>query len=922
MDINSSSNMSKKNINSNNINNMSKKTRKKSSKENWDNVLNTPLWTSPKRNSNNNDSKADPFGSSLGSASKYIERSLFDLDELISQRKKELNSIRQQSSRLDDTFKINSNSSSNGNNKSIKTKSTEKSGSSGSKRLKSIKSDDYNNIDNILTSPSIDNGNMNAVGFTDYTPMTSSSSNAPSTNPTPDALFTSSVETSPTDSPLMVKISRFALNDLHNREKIITQQLKEANSRVNYLELCNSDKDIHIESLTVALTEIQTIKDEMETEAAIKINKFKEEISLLKSHLKSRDEDYYRMHAEVNSNNSTSYEMEAQLLAFRQQIEELQETIKENEELHEKYAALEAKVKENEELHKKYAALEARLLAKDDDLNKKLLESQNTIDEYKHREKEIKDLFDITAIKVEELKAKADHYHKLCKEYKKKMRYFENEVRSYEKSLNEAETRASAAVNKLIEIETKHLQEKTNKADKKDDDDDDDDDEVLLLTKKVKDAEDACLLFKGLYEEAVRENERWVAKVQQLEATVLMLDGEKKVLEGSIFELEVTIAKSEQEYEVTKEAAKDLAKVTASLEKAKKKNKELKAGLATMANAHDSTIGTNSTLLNQVLALQDTIEAKDEQINNLNIKIQAISQEEEEMAEVFLLRDKELEQLKISYDERERDLDQLQCALQQAEDRIESLEDELDGILMEKLNSTNSNTPTSNTSPNPFATPYNKHNDSNPNTNDKNNSNNGEEYFYVDDDQDIDETLLLVNEAEDAFKKGNLHLAVKKYKEAGLKGNQSLQPFQSFLKFLHQYYQYYQYYDHLGIQSIQRGKDDDKETKKQLKELVNRCLQNAEGINNQISNTDSPRNSPRNSPKKTISSDSNQSLSNDTDQSATEYNWIKPLVIVTAIGTIFMIGIFFALISYFEANRPNMKPTYIWPHDITDIDDL
>jgi len=103
-----------------------------------------------------------------------------------------------------------------------------------------------------------------------------------------------------------------------------------------------------------------------------------------------------------------------------------------------------------------------------------------------------------------------------------------------------------------------------------------------------------------------------------------------------------------------------------------------------------------------------------------------------------------------------------------------------------------------------------------------------------------------------------------------------------------------------------------------LKELVNRCLQNAEGINNQINSTDSPRNSP----KKTTSSDSNQSLSNDTDQSATKYNWIKPLVIVTVIGTIFMIGIFFALIAYFEANRPNMKPTYIWPHDITDIDDL
>jgi len=765
--------MSKKNINSINSNSMSKKTSKKISskelKENWGNVLNTPVWTSPKRNNNSNSNDnfhVDPFGSSLGSASKYIERSLFDLDELISQRKKELSSIRQQSSRLDDTFKINSNT--NSNSKNIKTKSTEKSGSSGSKRLKSTKPDD----DNILTSPSIDNGNFNAVGFTDYTPMTSSSSNAPSTNPTPDALFTSSVETSPTDSPLMVKISRFALNDLHNREKIITQQLKEANSRINYLELCNSDRDIHIESLTVALTEMQTIKDEMEADAVIKANKFKEEISLLKSNLKSRDEDYYRMHAEVNSNNSTSYEMEAQLLAFRQQIEELQETVKENEELQEKYTALEVKVKENEELHKKCAAFEAKLLVRDDDLNKKLLESQNTIDEYKHREKEIKDLFDVTAIKVEELKAKADHYHKLCKDYKKKMKYFENEVRSYEKSLNEAETRASTAVNKLIEIETKHLQEKTTDADKKDDDD-----EMLLLTKKVKDAEDACLLFKGLYEEAVRENERWVAKVQQLEATVQMLDGEKKVLEGSIFELEVTIAKSEQEYEVTKEAAKDLAKVTASLEKAKKKNKELKAGLAAMANAHDSTNSTNSTLLNQVLALQDTIEAKDEQINILNIKIQTISTQEEDIAEAYLSRDKELEQLKISYEERERDMDQLQCALQQAENRIESLEDELDGILMEKLNSTKSNTPTSSTSPNPFATPYNKHHDSNPNTNEKNNTSNYEEYFYVNDDQDIDETLLLVNEAEDAFKKGNLHLAVKKYKEAGLKGNRLLQSF-------------------------------------------------------------------------------------------------------------------------------------------------
>ena len=88
-----------------------------------------------------------------------------------------------------------------------------------------------------------------------------------------------------------------------------------------------------------------------------------------------------------------------------------------------------------------------------------------------------------------------------------------------------------------------------------------------------------------------------------------------------------------------------------------------------------------------------------------------------------------------------------------------------------------------------------------------------------------------------------------------------------------------------------------------MKEVVNRCLQNAEGINNQIKCTDIP-------------------LKSDTNESDTKYDWIKPLVIVTIIGTIFMIGIFFALIAYFEANRPNMQPKYTWPHDITDNDDL
>ena len=770
-----------------------KKTSALLSKENV-NVLNTPIWTSPKRStgtgkiSSNNDNDNDddkPFGSSLGSASKYIEQSLADLDGLIAQRRKELSSMRISSIRLEDHSKST-------NNNTKRSKSTEKV-TSGSKKVPSTK------VDDVLTSPSytiFSNTTGNApISYSEYTPMTSS--NPLSSNPTPDTanatgiyyhllslslLSSSLVDTSPSDSPLkMVKISRFALNDFHNREKVITQQLKEANGRISYLEVCNSDKDIHIESLSVALTEMQTIRTEMEVDASAKATMYKHEISKLRSLLKQKEDECTRLHTEAatirsevdhrsndddHASNVRIYELEALLLEHQQQVNDLKEH------------AVDA-----EELQKRCTTLEARLLAVSDydDITKRLADAQSMVIEYKTREKELKDLFDVTVGKVDELKAKGDHYYKLCKDYKKKNKYFENEISSYEKSLSDAEGRAKEAVNKLIEIEMKRSQEETHKGTEVADDN------LLLLTKKVKDAEDACLLFKGLYEEAVKENERWVIRSQQLETAAQTLEEEKKVLEGTIFELEVTIAKSEQEFETSKEAMKDLAKVTSALEKTKKKNRELKAGLASLSTAHDSTSTTNSTLLNQIVALQDTIDAKDEQITNLHSNLQKVMAREEEIATAYLQRDRDYEQLQVTADERGNEIEELQSELEGAEERIEALQNELDSVLMEKQTTITSTpttphtptttTPISSSSPNPFATPFNKHIDSNPNTNDNNhntnnndNNNNTNDDDTTNDDPDIDETLSLVNEAEGAFKSGNLYLALDKYKAAGFKG--------------------------------------------------------------------------------------------------------------------------------------------------------
>lgn len=750
----------------------------KLSKENV-NVLNTPIWTSPKRNDKKVDI-GDPFEGSLDSASKHIEKSLTDLDDLISQRKKELNSIRLTKLNLDE----------NG----IKSIKSNKS-SSGSKRIKSTKKSD-----NDSTSPSIDTPSTN--GF-NISPI---SSNAP----TPIPFISSSVDTSPNDSPLMVKISRYALNDLYNREKSYTQSLKEANSRISYLELCHNDKDIHIESLNITITEMQAIRAEMEIDASIKENKFKEEINILKSRLKSRDD--------INTNSVSI------------------------EDYHQKLNELSGKTEENEILRKKCASLESKLVSRDNELIKKLTDSYRVVEEYKHREKELKALFDGTITKVEELKLKGDHYYKLCKDYKKKIKVFENGIK-------EAEARAKDT----------NRQQNTN-------DDDNYNEDLLLLTKKVKDTEEACLLFKGLYEEAVQENEVWVMKMRQLEASALVLDEEKKALECTIFELEVSRAETEQELETARN----------DLEKVKNKSKKMKAGLASMADVHDETNSTN--------ALLSIIKEKDDELNNLNLNIQRVLLQEEDLANAYLEKDKDFEELQISYYE-------LEQRLQKATVRINSLEDELDGVIMEKLGDTKSytpiSTPASNSSPNPFATPYNKH-DATPNTNDKNNFTIENNCATCTDDQDIEETLLnlLVSEAEDAYKANKFSLAVQKFKEAGLK----------------------------GIQIIQQGSSTDKETKQQLKELISRCLQNAEGISNQMkSGSDSS------STKKIISSDCKNKEGSGKSEQKSEFNFVKPLIIIAVVGTIFMIGIFIALIARFEANRPDLKPKYIWPHEIDEL---
>lgn len=110
------------------------------------------------------------------------------------------------------------------------------------------------------------------------------------------------------------------------------------------------------------------------------------------------------------------------------------------------------------------------------------------------------------------------------------------------------------------------------------------------------------------------------------------------------------------------------------------------------------------------------------------------------------------------------------------------------------------------------------------------------------------------------------------------------------------------------------------------------CLQNAEGINRQIGDPASTTSSAmkRSSKKKSPvrNSNINSSITDTTDTTDTadttdttdapSYNWIKTLIIVTVIGTIIMIGIFFALIARFEASRPGMRPKYTWPHEMED----
>lgn len=788
------------------------------SKENV-NVLNTPVWTSPKRNSsrnNNNSSKLNEENN--GPSSKHIENSLFDLNEMISQRMKELSSIR---------------SKSRNDNFTLSNKSAEKT-SSGNKSVKVLRKENE-----VLTPSESKN---------DYAPIISS-------NSTPDSLlFPSTTETSPNDSPLMVKISRFALNDLHNREKVISQQLKEANYRISYLEGCSKDKDIHIESLNIALEEMQTIHAEMEIDAASKHL----EVTSLKTQLKSRNDIYHHLNEEVNVSSAANQEIEAQLANFQRQVEELKE-----------------KAKNNEDLQKKCSRLEAKLAAFSDydELCEKVVNSQNTIDGYKSREKELKDLFDGTTVKVDELKAKADHYHKVSKDYKKKIKYFENEIISYEKSLAEAEAKIKESANKVLEMESIRMQEKEKF----------ENEDILLSETKTKETE--YLLFKGLYEEAVQENERWVLKVKQQEEAIQIVEAEKNMLEGTVFDLEVSVAKLEKDLEEAYSAKAELVNKNVTLDKAKKKIKDLKAGLVTIANAHDDSNTANSSLLSQIISLQETIDIKEEEINNLTYQLNMSIGREEELAQGFLLREEELKDLEVS--------------LRKAEERVEVLQDELDLILMEKLsssaNSSNKNTPSITpssfsapndfSSPNPFATPYNKVDNSNPNTNDDNGTNIDRYTAHPDDQEDIDETLALVNEAEDAFKAGNLYLSVEKYKQAGLK----------------------------GIQSIKNDEATDIETKRQLKELVKICLTNAESINNKIgigNNNDDDTNESLSS-KTSLKNVDSQKI-----ESKSELDWVDSLIRITIIGTIIMVAIFFALIAHFEMTRPPMGPKYIWSEDV------
>jgi chromosome segregation ATPase len=538
---------------------------------------------------------------------------------------------------------------------------------------------------------------------------------------------------------------------------------------------------------------------------------------------------------------------------------------------------LKEKAKNNEDLQKKLSAVSGDY----DEICEKLVHSQNTIDEYSRRESELKALFEVTAVKVDELKAKADHYHKVSKDYKKKIKYFENEIVSYEQSLAEAEAKVKESTNKILEIESIRVQEKEKV----------EDGDMLVSVTKAKEIEDACLLFKGLYEDAVRENERWVVKIKQQDEAIQMVEAEKNMLEGTIFDMEVTISKLEKDLEEANSVKLELMNMTSALDKAKKKIKDLKTGLVTIANANDDTNTANSTLLNQIISLQETIDIKEEQINTLNYQLKLVTEREEEIAQGFLMREEEIKDLEIS--------------LKNAEDRVESLENELDCILMEKLsssaNSTTKNTPSSSfsatvdfSSPNPFATPYNNRNISNPSTNDDNNSTTSDRFtVHPDDNKDIDETLTLVNEAEDAFKSGSLYLAVEKYKHAGLK----------------------------GIQSIKNDEDADIDTKRQLKELVKICLTNAESINDKIS-TD--KGTDDNDIKKVISNNNSmnkiysqqlESRKVKLESDNSKLDWVDSLIKITIIGTIVMVAIFFALIAHFELTRPPLGPKYIWPED-------
>ena len=143
------------------------------------------------------------------------------------------------------------------------------------------------------------------------------------------------------------------------------------------------------------------------------------------------------------------------------------------------------------------------------------------------------------------------------------------------------------------------------------------------------------------------------------------------------------------------------------------------------------------------------------------------------------------------------------------------------------------------------------------------------------------------------YKSGNLYLSVEKYKQAGLK----------------------------GIQSIKNDEDADIDTKRQLKELVKICLTNAESINDKIGtdkgndDDDIKKVISNNNSMNKIYSQQLESRKVKLESDNSKLDWVDSLIKITIIGTIVMVAIFFALIAHFELTRPPLGPKYIWPDD-------